>query len=176
MPLNRTEIDEVVRAADVAMYQAKRAGGDRFALSTRPPEVRPTVRRRSQIRGAPRGPSPAAAATVRLPRNTRWRPREPGCGTPLQSTPWLSDAVIGRSLAATAALRAFDRGGRVLLPRMFVCSDRTMRLRGPKAATLCNPVVRRPSARRLQCQLLPATCGDHRGGRRGACSGPAPRS
>jgi diguanylate cyclase (GGDEF)-like protein len=42
MPHNGTVLKELIRAADVAMYEAKRAGGDRHQLSTHRPEKRRT--------------------------------------------------------------------------------------------------------------------------------------
>lgn len=52
MPHNGTVLAELVRAADVAMYEAKRAGGDRFQLSAHRPNDRRTGRSSTRIRGA----------------------------------------------------------------------------------------------------------------------------
>jgi hypothetical protein len=42
----------LVRAADVAMYEAKRAGGDRYQLSTHRPDNRRAGRSKTGIQGA----------------------------------------------------------------------------------------------------------------------------
>jgi hypothetical protein len=42
---------ELVRAADVAMYEAKRAGGDRYQVSRHRPDKRRSLRQ-SKVRGA----------------------------------------------------------------------------------------------------------------------------
>jgi diguanylate cyclase (GGDEF)-like protein len=52
LPHNGTVLAELVRAADVAMYEAKRAGGDRFQLSGHRPNDRRSGRSSSRIRGA----------------------------------------------------------------------------------------------------------------------------
>jgi diguanylate cyclase (GGDEF)-like protein len=52
MPNNGTVLSELVRAADVAMYEAKRAGGDRFQLSAHRPNDRRSGRSGARIRGA----------------------------------------------------------------------------------------------------------------------------
>jgi diguanylate cyclase (GGDEF)-like protein len=52
MPNNGTVLAELVRAADVAMYEAKRAGGDRFQLSGHRPNDRRSGRSGTRIRGA----------------------------------------------------------------------------------------------------------------------------
>ena len=52
MPHNGTVLAELVRAADVAMYDAKRAGGDRYQLSAHRPNDRRTGRSTTRIRGA----------------------------------------------------------------------------------------------------------------------------
>jgi diguanylate cyclase (GGDEF)-like protein len=52
MPQNGTVLAELVRAADVAMYEAKRAGGDRFQLSAHRPNDRRSGRSGTRIGGA----------------------------------------------------------------------------------------------------------------------------
>jgi diguanylate cyclase (GGDEF)-like protein len=52
MPQNGTVLAELVRAADVAMYEAKRAGGDRYQLSTHRANDRRSGRSNTRIRGA----------------------------------------------------------------------------------------------------------------------------
>jgi diguanylate cyclase (GGDEF)-like protein len=52
MPQNGRVLAELVRAADVAMYEAKRAGGDRFQLSAHRPNDRRSGRNGTRIRGA----------------------------------------------------------------------------------------------------------------------------
>ncbi len=52
LPDNGTALAELVRAADVAMYEAKRAGGDRFKLSTHRPDARRAGRSTAKFRGA----------------------------------------------------------------------------------------------------------------------------
>ena len=52
LPRNGTALAELVRAADSAMYEAKRAGGDRFQLSTHRRNDRRAVRQGNKIRGA----------------------------------------------------------------------------------------------------------------------------
>ncbi len=50
LPDNGSVLTDLVRAADVAMYEAKRAGGDRHQLSDHGPDARATKRR--VVRGA----------------------------------------------------------------------------------------------------------------------------
>ncbi len=52
LPHHGTVLDELVRAADVAMYQAKHAGGDRYQMSTHRPDKRRTGRSSAEITGA----------------------------------------------------------------------------------------------------------------------------
>ncbi len=52
LPDNGSALTELVRAADVAMYEAKRAGGDRHQLSAQPPDARRTQRPSASARGA----------------------------------------------------------------------------------------------------------------------------
>ncbi len=52
LPRNGLALAELVRAADVAMYEAKRAGGDRHHLSTHRPDGRRVARSRTGIAGA----------------------------------------------------------------------------------------------------------------------------
>jgi diguanylate cyclase (GGDEF)-like protein len=51
LPHNGIVLAELVRAADVAMYEAKRAGGDRYQLSTHRPDSRRAGRSRTSIQG-----------------------------------------------------------------------------------------------------------------------------
>jgi diguanylate cyclase (GGDEF)-like protein len=51
LPHNGIVLAELVRAADVAMYEAKRAGGDRYQLSTHRPDNRRAGRSRTSIQG-----------------------------------------------------------------------------------------------------------------------------
>jgi diguanylate cyclase (GGDEF)-like protein len=52
LPQNGSGLSELVRAADVAMYEAKRAGGDRHQLSSHRPNNRPSVRHNGKIAAA----------------------------------------------------------------------------------------------------------------------------
>lgn len=52
LPRNGIALAELVRAADVAMYEAKRAGGDRYQLSTHRPDNRRAGRSKTSIQGA----------------------------------------------------------------------------------------------------------------------------
>jgi diguanylate cyclase (GGDEF)-like protein len=52
LPRNGIALAELVRAADVAMYEAKRAGGDRYQLSTHRPDNRRAGRSKTGIQGA----------------------------------------------------------------------------------------------------------------------------
>ena len=52
LPHNGSLLPELVKAADVAMYEAKRAGGDRHHLSTHRPNKRPSVRPKGTIAAA----------------------------------------------------------------------------------------------------------------------------
>ena len=52
LPRNGIALAELVRAADVAMYEAKRAGGDRYQLSTHRPDNRRAGRSKTGIKGA----------------------------------------------------------------------------------------------------------------------------
>ena len=51
LPHNGIVLAELVRAADVAMYEAKRAGGDRYQLSTHRPDSRRAGRSKTSIQG-----------------------------------------------------------------------------------------------------------------------------
>jgi diguanylate cyclase (GGDEF)-like protein len=51
LPHNGIVLAELVRAADVAMYEAKRAGGDRYQLSAHRPDSRRASRSRTSIQG-----------------------------------------------------------------------------------------------------------------------------
>jgi diguanylate cyclase (GGDEF)-like protein len=52
LPNNGWALTDLVRAADVAMYRAKRAGGDRHQLSTHGPDTRRAKRSNPAVRGA----------------------------------------------------------------------------------------------------------------------------
>jgi diguanylate cyclase (GGDEF)-like protein len=52
LPDNGSVLTDLVRAADVAMYKAKRAGGDRHKLCERGPDARPAKRSNPAVRGA----------------------------------------------------------------------------------------------------------------------------
>jgi GGDEF domain-containing protein len=51
LPRNGIALAELVRAADVAMYEAKRAGGDRSQLSTHRPDNRRAGRASASLQG-----------------------------------------------------------------------------------------------------------------------------
>ena len=61
LPHNGSGLSELVRAADVAMYEAKRAGGDRHQLSTHRPNNRPSVRHSSKLTAAAAAPAAVPA-------------------------------------------------------------------------------------------------------------------
>jgi diguanylate cyclase (GGDEF)-like protein len=52
LPTNGIVLTDLIRAADIAMYDAKRAGGDRFQLSTRRTDAKRAGRSSGRIRGA----------------------------------------------------------------------------------------------------------------------------
>jgi Diguanylate cyclase, GGDEF domain len=52
LPDNGSVLTDLVRAADVAMYKAKRAGGDRHQLSAHSADARPAKRSHPVVRGA----------------------------------------------------------------------------------------------------------------------------
>ncbi len=52
LPTNGSVLTDLVRAADVAMYKAKRAGGDRYQVSTHGPDGRRAQRSKPAVLGA----------------------------------------------------------------------------------------------------------------------------
>jgi GGDEF domain-containing protein len=52
LPDNGSVLTDLVRAADIAMYKAKRAGGDRHQLSAHSADARPAKRSNPVVRGA----------------------------------------------------------------------------------------------------------------------------
>jgi GGDEF domain-containing protein len=52
LPNNGSVLTDLIRAADVAMYKAKRAGGDRHQLSAHCPDARRAKRPNPAVHGA----------------------------------------------------------------------------------------------------------------------------
>jgi diguanylate cyclase (GGDEF)-like protein len=101
MPHNGTVLKELIRAADVAMYEAKRAGGDRHQLSTHRPD-----KRRSGGSIGTAAVDHAAAGLVEVTTHTRMRalsPRQP-------STPATNAETYRRDHGPKQGHRGLDAG------------------------------------------------------------------